>query len=82
MFERYIAWEQKSLIGFPWTTVPVNKRSFSISLFELQEAISQVNMDVPQDVDIDFNKCITTVEREIFLFSFIVFLAYQFTIKY
>ena len=42
MFVRfnYIAWEQKSLISFHWTTVPVNKRRFSIGIFEFHAAIS------------------------------------------
>ena len=34
MFVRYIAWEQKSLIGIHWTTITVNKRRFSTGIFE------------------------------------------------
>ena len=41
MFVRYIAWEQKSLIGIHWTTINVNKRRFSIGIFEFHAAISK-----------------------------------------
>ena len=63
MFVRfnYIAWEQKSLISFHWTTVFVNKRRFSIGIFEFHAAISLVHRDVPQDIDVDLenlNKCV------------------------
>ena len=40
MFVRYIAWEQKSLIGIHWKTITVNKRRFSTGIFEFHAAIS------------------------------------------
>ena len=40
MFECYIVCEQNSLICFQWTTIPVNKRRFSIGIFEFHAAIS------------------------------------------
>lgn len=51
----------------------MNKSGFSFGIFEFRSAtISQVNMDVPQDVDADLenlNKCIATEEHETLISS-------------